>query len=88
MIGVASSSINPTGKNHSSCGFFLHCNDGSLYAQDGTNGRRYTDACVAGTRVFVTLNCDNHTLTFGMNGKVLPIAFSALPSIELFPAFE
>jgi hypothetical protein len=91
MIGVAPSTLNLTGRNYDNCGFYLYSANGALYGQGGTSRRSYSPSggCSSdGTRISVRLDCDAHTLTFGVNGVWLPPAWIDLPAVELFPAFD
>jgi hypothetical protein len=87
---VAPSTLNLTGFNFNNCGFYLSAFDGFLDGQDGTHSRPYNPPgiCSEGTRISVRLDCDAHTLTFGVNGVWLPPAWTDLPAVELFPAFD
>jgi hypothetical protein len=89
MIGVASSNIDRIGTNQATCGFYLYVS-GALYAQDGTKGKAFcaTFNHQPNATVVVRLDCDNHTLSFGVNGQPSQVAFSNLPAVELFPALE
>jgi hypothetical protein len=90
MIGVAPSNLNLTGQNYNNCGFYLFCFRGTLYGQ-GVADKVYNPSgacCAEGTRICVRLDCDAHTLTFGINGAWLPVAYTDLPNVELFPAFD
>lgn len=51
-----------------------------------SHGQPYASFFSVGDRVTVTLNMDNHTLSFAKNGNPLGIAFSNLPNIPLVPA--
>jgi hypothetical protein len=89
MIGVAPSNIDRTGTNQSNCGFYLYVS-GALYAQDGAKGKAFcaTFNHQPSATVVVRLDCDQHTLSFGVNGQPPQLAYSNLPAVELFPALE
>jgi hypothetical protein len=89
MVGVAPSIIKRTGPNHAACGFYLQ-NYGTLYAQDSTSSEPFCAAFnqLSNATVVMRLDCDQHTLSFGVNGQPLQLAFSNLPSVQLFPALQ
>jgi len=42
MLGYAPSSINKTGSNYTSCGYYVYLANGSLYSQSGDSNRNYS----------------------------------------------
>lgn len=89
MFGVAPSNINRVGTNHFSMGFYMYSNNGTLYGQDSSKGKLFGSACcVEGSTMVVQLDCDAHTLSFGIDGQPLKVAYSGLPLVPLFPAFD
>jgi len=86
MVGVAPFNTEPT---HFSKGFYLYSVSGTLYGPDGTSNKAYCQPRTAArTKITVILDMDGKTLTFIINGAWQPVAWSNLPSVTFYPAFN
>jgi hypothetical protein len=91
MIGVAPETVSKNSVNYSSNGFFCNLNGGTLYSGPPMShgGNSYISGGIAaGAIVTITLNCDLHTLSYMVDGRDCGVAFTGLPSVKLFLAFD
>jgi len=91
MVGVAPSTVKKSGGyNCNTNGFYINFADGTLYSGPPFNkstARFWANGIQAGSIVTLTLNSDDHTLCFDVDG-VSKEAYNNLPAVELFLAWD
>jgi hypothetical protein len=86
MVGFATRNLQLEGQNYDSCGYYLYCNDGLLYGQDGKSGSTYSSAAYTPGTTIEAVYEDGY-IGFIVNGQDCgPKAFCPLDE-ELYPAF-
>jgi len=90
MFGVAPDTVSKTSLNYSNNGFFVDLNGGTKYsgAPFSYSCTGYASTINAGDVLILTLDCDKHTLSYDVNGKDFGAAYTNLPAVKLFLAWD
>jgi hypothetical protein len=91
MVGVAPATVSRTSHNYSTAGFFCNLDDGTLYSGPPfsySNRAFITGGVRTGQTLIVTLNCTDHTLSYTVDGVSHGVAYTGLPDVQLFLAFD
>ncbi|KAL9655567.1 hypothetical protein ABK040_002234 [Willaertia magna] len=94
MMGFAyKSKFKPNSSNYSSCGWYLYCNNGTLYSEKGDSGKSYTNQnmkSVNGMIIEAIYDPDKKTISFKVNNVDCGIAFIGVENLsnDLSPAFD
>jgi len=90
MLGIANSSVSKSSCNYSARGYFINLADGTKYSGPSYSysNTGYTSSFTSGDTVYVTLNCNNHTLSYKKNDSDCGVAYEGLPDDKYFLCFD